>query len=51
MAGFLKEGDEIMKDTKKGPQRDTGIISAGQKVEHYEVVSYGTLRTFAQTLV
>jgi len=50
MAGLVKEGEEIMKDTKKGPQRDAGIISAAQKVEHYEIASYGTLRTFAQTL-
>lgn len=50
MAGLIKEGEEIMKDTEKGPQRDAGIISAGQKVEHYEIASYGTLRTFAQTL-
>lgn len=50
MAGLVKEGDEIMKDTEKGPQRDAGIISAAQKVEHYEIASYGTLRTFAFTL-
>jgi len=50
MAGLVKESEEIMKDTEKGPQRDAGIISAGQKVEHYEIASYGTLRTFAQTL-
>ncbi len=50
MAGLLKEGEEIMKDTEKGPQRDAGIISAAQKVEHYEIASYGTLRTFANTL-
>jgi len=50
MAGLVKEGEEIMKDTQKGPQRDAGIISAAQKVEHYEIASYGTLRTFAQTL-
>jgi ferritin-like metal-binding protein YciE len=50
MAGLIKEGDEIMKETEKGPQRDAGIIAAGQKVEHYEIASYGTLRTFAQTL-
>jgi ferritin-like metal-binding protein YciE len=29
---------------------DAGIISAGQKVEHYEIASYGTLRQFAETL-
>jgi ferritin-like metal-binding protein YciE len=33
---------------KIGPER--GIISAGQKIEHYEIASYGTLRQFAETL-
>jgi ferritin-like metal-binding protein YciE len=39
-----------MEDSEKGAMRDAGIISAAQKVEHYEIASYGTLRTFAQTL-
>ena len=50
MAGLVKEGDEIMKDTEKGAMRDAGIISAGNKVEHYEIASYGTLKTFATVL-
>jgi ferritin-like metal-binding protein YciE len=50
MAGLVKEGEEIMKGTEKGPQRDAGIISAAQKVEHYEIASYGTLKMFATTL-
>ena len=50
MAGLVKESDEIMKDTEKGAQRDAGIISAGNKVEHYEIASYGTLKTFANVL-
>jgi ferritin-like metal-binding protein YciE len=50
MAGLVKESEEIMKNTEKGPQRDAGIISAGQKVEHYEIATYGTLRTFAEIL-
>jgi ferritin-like metal-binding protein YciE len=50
MAGLVKEGDEIMKDTEKGAMRDAGIISAGNKVEHYEIASYGTLKTFAKIL-
>ncbi len=50
MAGLIKESEEIMSDTEKGAMRDAGIISAGQKVEHYEIASYGTLRTFAETL-
>jgi ferritin-like metal-binding protein YciE len=50
MDGLLKEGEEIMKETEKGPQRDAGIIAAAQKVEHYEIASYGTLRTYAEIL-
>ncbi|HEX8607308.1 MAG TPA: ferritin-like domain-containing protein [Pedobacter sp.] len=50
MAGLVKEGEEIMKESDKGAMRDAGIISAGQKVEHYEIATYGTLRTFAKTL-
>ena len=50
MAGLLKEGEEIMKDTDKGGMRDAGIILAGQKVEHYEIATYGTLKTFAALL-
>lgn len=50
MAGLVKEAEEIMKDCDKGAMRDAGIISAAQKVEHYEIATYGTLRTFAQTL-
>ena len=50
MAGIVKEGNEIMSDTDKGGMRDAGIIAAGQKVEHYEIASYGTLRTFARVL-
>ncbi len=50
MAGLLKEGTEIMKDTDKGGMRDAGIILAGQKVEHYEIATYGTLKTFATLL-
>jgi ferritin-like metal-binding protein YciE len=50
MDGLIKESDEIMKGTKPGVVRDAGIISAGQKVEHYEIASYGTLASFARTL-
>ncbi|MBD1394115.1 YciE/YciF ferroxidase family protein [Mucilaginibacter glaciei] len=51
MAGLLKEAEEIMSETEKGTfTRDAGIISAAQKVEHYEIASYGTLRTLAMTL-
>ena len=50
MAGLVKEASEIMTDSDEGAMRDAGIISAGQKVEHYEMASYGTLRTFAEIL-
>jgi ferritin-like metal-binding protein YciE len=50
MAGLVKEAEGIMKESEKGAMRDAGIISAGQKVEHYEIATYGTLRTFAKTL-
>jgi ferritin-like metal-binding protein YciE len=50
MAGLIKEAEEIMQDCDEGPMRDAGIISAGQKVEHYEIASYGILKTFARLL-
>lgn len=51
MEGLLKEATELLSDTDKGTEvRDVAIISAAQKVEHYEIASYGTLRTLAGTL-
>lgn len=50
MEGLIKEGGEIMEDCEEGAMRDAGIISAGQKIEHYEIASYGTLRKFAEIL-
>jgi len=50
MTGLIKEAEEIMKATEKGVVRDAGIILAGQKVEHYEIATYGTLSSFAKTL-
>ena len=50
MDGLTKEAEEIMSSTAEGVVRDAGIISAAQKVEHYEIASYGTLCAFARTL-
>ena len=50
MEGLIKEGQSIMEETEKGPVRDAGIIAASQKIEHYEIASYGTLAAFAETL-
>lgn len=50
MAGLLKEGDSILEETEPGAVRDAGIIAASQKIEHYEIATYGTLIAFAKTL-
>ena len=50
MAGLIKEAEEIIESTESGVVRDAGIISAGQKVEHYEIATYGTLCSMAKTL-
>jgi ferritin-like metal-binding protein YciE len=51
MEGLLAEATSIIEDTEKGTHtRDAGLILAAQKVEHYEIASYGTLRTFAETM-
>lgn len=50
MEGLIKEASEIMESCEKGSMRDAGIISAAQKIEHYEIATYGTLRQFAETL-
>jgi ferritin-like metal-binding protein YciE len=50
MQGILKEGDDLTKTMDKSPTLDAAIISAAQKVEHYEIASYGTLRSFAKHL-
>lgn len=49
IAGIIDEGEELMKDTK-GDTRDAALITAAQRVEHYEMAVYGTLRTFANQL-
>lgn len=50
MDGLLKEGEGILKETTPGAVRDAAIIAAAQKVEHYEIASYGTLATYAKLL-
>jgi ferritin-like metal-binding protein YciE len=50
MKGLLKEGDSHIKNAPAGSLRDAVIITGAQKVEHYEMASYGTARTFAQVL-
>ena len=49
MEGLIKEGEGILEETEPGPVRDAAI-TASQKIEHYEIASYGTLVAFAKTL-
>ena len=50
MKGLIEEGSEILQEDGEESVLDAGIIVAAQKVEHYEIASYGSLRTFAQLL-
>ena len=51
MEGLLKEGDSIVEETEDGSMtRDAAIIMAAQKVEHYEIATYGGMVQFAKTL-
>lgn len=48
--GITDEGAEIMKEYKKSPALDAGLLAAAQAVEHYEISRYGTLKTWAGEL-
>ena len=51
MEGITKEGESIIEDTDAGTMtRDVGLILAAQKVEHYEIATYGGLKQLATTL-
>ncbi|HZW37843.1 MAG TPA: ferritin-like domain-containing protein [Ignavibacteriaceae bacterium] len=50
MEGILGEGKEMMEEDAEDAVLDAALISAAQKVEHYEIASYGTVRSYAQQL-
>jgi ferritin-like metal-binding protein YciE len=50
MKGLIEEGSEILKQDGDESVIDAGIIVAAQKVEHYEIAGYGSVRTFAHLL-
>lgn len=50
MEGVIKEGNELLKEAGDEDVRDAAIISAAQRVEHYEMAGYGTVRTWASLL-
>ncbi|MDQ1165352.1 ferritin-like domain-containing protein [Flavobacterium sp. SORGH_AS_0622] len=50
MEGLIEEAKGLLEETEIGVVRDAAIIAASQKIEHYEIATYGTLRQFAETL-
>jgi ferritin-like metal-binding protein YciE len=50
MMGILKEGEELMDEDFEGEVMDAALISAAQRVEHYEIAAYGTVRTWSDLL-
>ena len=50
MEGLIAEGQELIKEKPEPEVLDAGLISAAQRVEHYEIAGYGTARTFARRL-
>jgi len=50
MKGLLEEGSELLEEHKPSDARDAAMIAAAQRVEHYEIAGYGTVRTFAHML-
>lgn len=50
MKGLLAEGEDLMGSSDPGALLDAMMITAAQKVEHYEIATYGTVRTYAQVI-
>jgi len=50
MKGLIEEGSEVIKENAAPEVKDAALIAAGNRVEHYEMAAYGTVRTFADQL-
>jgi ferritin-like metal-binding protein YciE len=50
MEGLLEEGEEVIKEQSSSNALDAGLIASAQRVEHYEIAAYGTVRSFAELL-
>lgn len=50
MEGLVKEGSETMQESYSDAVKDAALIGAAQRVEHYEIAGYGTVRAFAELL-
>lgn len=51
MKGVIEEGSSMLKEAEEGGVRDAALISAAQRVEHYEMAAYGTVRAYATRTV
>ena len=50
MEGLVEEGEEVIRERSGSDALDSGLIASAQRVEHYEIAGYGTVRTFAELL-
>ncbi len=50
MKGLVEEGSDLIEELKGSGASDAGLIAAAQKVEHYEIASYGSLRAWAEQM-
>lgn len=50
IAGVISEGKDLLKEKVDADVLDAGLIASAQKVEHYEIAGYGTVRTYARML-
>ncbi|MGO8816498.1 MAG: ferritin-like domain-containing protein [Terriglobia bacterium] len=50
LRGILEEGEKTISDGEQGPVLDAGLIAGAQRVEHYEMAAYGSLKTWARQL-
>jgi len=50
LRGIIEEGADVISDGEEGPVRDAGLIAGAQRVEHYEMAAYGSLKTWAGQL-
>ena len=50
LTAIVGSGENITKETSNGPVRDAGLIASAQKIEHYEIASYGSARDWAKQL-
>jgi ferritin-like metal-binding protein YciE len=50
VAALINEAEELIQESDRGPLRDAAMITAAQRIEHYEMASYGALRNFARML-